>query len=111
MTRRRLAAVARGLTISHDRFDEFLRLDRRLDEILDECSGNEFASKAVAPLRSHCRRFCYFYRERMQLSDSISAHSKMARLVARREFNGAQKASDAIIAVLERLVANLDRLD
>jgi hypothetical protein len=34
----------------------------------------------------------------------------MARLVARREFNGAQKASDAIIAVLERLVASFDRL-
>lgn len=108
--RSELAACARALTISHDRFDEFLRLDRRLDEILDECAGNEYASKALAPLRSHCRRFWYFYRDRMQLSDSISAHSKMARLVARREFNGAQKASDAVIAVLERMVAHLDRI-
>jgi DNA-binding GntR family transcriptional regulator len=108
--RSELAACARALTISHDRFDEFLRLDLLLDEILDACAGNEFATRAVAPLRSHCRRFWYFYRDRMQLSDSISAKSKMARLVARREFNGAQKASDAIIAVLERLVASFDRL-
>jgi len=61
-------------------------------------------------LRSHCRRFLYFYRDQMQLSDAISVHSKMARLVARREFKGAQKASDGIIAVLERLVASVDRL-
>jgi hypothetical protein len=46
----------------------------------------------------------------MQLPDAISAHSKMARLVARREFRGAEKASDGIIAVLERLVANVDQL-
>jgi DNA-binding GntR family transcriptional regulator len=105
-----LASIARDLTISYDSFDEFVRLDHDLDELLDACSGNPFAAAAVAPLRSHCRRFWYFYRERMQLSDAISAHSKMARLVARREFRGAEKASDGIIAVLERLVANVDRL-
>jgi hypothetical protein len=34
----------------------------------------------------------------------------LARLVARRDFNGAQKASDSTIAVLERLVTGLDRI-
>ena len=105
-----LSSIARALTISYDSFEEFVRLDHELDELLDECSGNPYVSAAVAPLRSHCRRFWYFYRERMQLSDAISAHSKMARLVARREFRGAEKASDGIIAVLERLVANVDQL-
>ena len=105
-----LSSIARELTISHDRFEEFLRLDARLSTLLDVCSGNPYATAAVAPLRSHCRRFWYFYRDRMQLSDAISALSTMARLVARREFKGAQKASDAIIALLERMVANVDRL-
>ena len=63
-----------------------------------------------APLRSHCRRFWYFYRHRMQISDAISAKSKMARLVARRDYAGAQKASDGVIAVAERLVASIERL-
>jgi DNA-binding GntR family transcriptional regulator len=105
-----LAAIARGFTISHDSFEDFLRLVHELNELLDICSGNPYATAAVSPLRSHCRRFVYFYRDQMQLSDAISAHSKMARLVARREFKGAQKASDGIIAVLERLVASVDRL-
>ena len=102
-----LSAIARELTISYDSFEEFVRLDHDLDGLLDACSGNPYAAAAVAPLRSHCRRFWYFYRDRMQLSDAISAHSKMARLVARRDFRGAEKASDGIIAVLERMVANL----
>jgi DNA-binding GntR family transcriptional regulator len=105
-----LSAIARDLTISYDRFDEFVRLDFELNSLLDVCSANPYATAAVTPLRSHCRRFWYYYRERMQLSDSISALSKMTRLVARRDFKGAQKASDSIIAVLERMVANVDRL-
>jgi hypothetical protein len=43
------------------------------------------------------------------LADSISVHSKLARLVARRDFNGARKAADNMIAVQERLVAGIDR--
>jgi len=97
------------LTISHDSFEEFLKLDRELGVLLNICAGNPYASAAVSPLRSHCRRFWYRHRHQMQLSDSISAHSKMARLIARREYNGAQKGSDGVIAVMERLVASIDR--
>jgi DNA-binding GntR family transcriptional regulator len=106
-----LSAISRGLTITHDRFEEFLKLDHELDELLDTCAGNPFAAAAVAPLRSHCRRLLYFHRQGMQLTDSISANSKMARLVARREFRGAQKASDGRVAVLERVVSNVGRMD
>jgi DNA-binding GntR family transcriptional regulator len=105
-----LSSIARDLTISHDSFDDFLQLDHALYDLLDRCAGNPWASSAIRPLRSHCRRFWYYHRFRMQLSDAISANSKMARLVARREYNGAQKASDGVIAVMERLVASVDRL-
>ena len=97
------------MTISHDSFEDFIKLDRELGDLLDQCAGNPYASAAIAPLRSHCRRFWYRHRHQMQLSDSISAHSKMARLIARREYNGAQKGSDGVIAVMERLVASIDR--
>jgi DNA-binding GntR family transcriptional regulator len=107
--RSEIAAIARKLTISHDSFEDFLKLDQELGSLLDKCAGNPYASAAVSPMRGHCRRFWYYHRHQMQLSDAISAHSKMARLVARREYNGAQKASDGVIAVLERLVASVDR--
>jgi DNA-binding GntR family transcriptional regulator len=105
-----LAAIARDLALAHDNFEAFLRMDHDLDTLLDRCAGNPYASAALEPLRSHCRRFWYLYRHRMQLSDLITAHSKLARLVARRDFSGAQKASDAMISVIERLVASVDRL-
>lgn len=102
-----LSAVARSLSFAHDSFADFLDLDRNLDFLLDECAGNAFASASVAPLRTHCRRFWYAYRHRLQLSDAIAAHSSMIRLIARRDYNGAQKASDGVIAVLERLAASV----
>ena len=102
-----LSAIARALTISHDSFEDFLNLDRETDQLLDACATNPFASSAVAPLRIHCRRFWYFYRHKLRLSDAITAHSTMLRLIARRDSNGAQKASDGVITVIERLAASV----
>jgi len=107
--RSEISAIARKLTISHDNFEAFLQLECALDVLLDQCSGNSYASAAVAPLRSHSRRFWYYHRNQVHLSEAITAHSMMARLVARREYNGAKKASDGVIAVLERLVAGTER--
>ncbi|HMB60410.1 MAG TPA: GntR family transcriptional regulator [Xanthomonadales bacterium] len=106
--RSELSAIARQLSTSHERFEEFLKLDHELDILLDACSGNPFTAAALAPLRSHSRRFWFYHRAQIQLSDAIAAHAQMARLVARRDYNGAQKASDAIIGVLERLVSGVD---
>jgi DNA-binding GntR family transcriptional regulator len=105
-----LAAIARDMAVAHDSFDVFLGLDQELDRLLDQCAGNPYASTAVAPLRSHCRRFWHYYRRHLQLSDAITAQAKMARLIARRDYTGAQKAVDASIAVLERLVASVEQL-
>jgi DNA-binding GntR family transcriptional regulator len=105
-----LASIARDMTVAHENFEVFLGLDQELDGLLDRCAGNPYASAAVAPLRSHCRRFWYYYRHHVQLTDAITAQAKMARLIARRDYVGAQKAVDAAIAVLERLVASVDRL-
>ena len=96
------------MATAHDSFERFLSLEYQINQLLDQCAGNPFASAAVAPLRSHCRRFWYLHRQRLQLSDAISAQSKLARLVARRDFQGAQKAVDGMISVFERL-ASTDR--
>ena len=56
-----LAGIARALAVSHDRPDEFLRLEAELDELLDTCAGNPYLQAALAPLRTHCRRFWYLH--------------------------------------------------
>ena len=100
-----LAALARELAVSHDRHDAFLRLEIEMEELLDDCAGNPFLQAAVAPLRTHCRRFWYAHRDSLPLSELISALGSMVRLVARRDYNGAIKAFDDVLWVIER-VAN-----
>ncbi|MDZ4729723.1 MAG: GntR family transcriptional regulator [Xanthomonadales bacterium] len=105
-----LSAIARDLALVHERLDDFLRLDFELDQLVDECASNPFATAALAPFRSHSRRFWYFHRQQVKLADAITAHASLARLIARRDAVGAEKASDATIAVLERLVSGIDRI-
>jgi len=107
--RSEIAAIARKLTFSHENFLDFLKLDQELNSMLDQCAANPFATAAVTPLRSHCRRFFYGNSSQMQLSEAITAISAMARLIARRDYVSAQKASDAVMAVLERCVASVGR--
>ncbi len=105
-----LSAIAREIGLVHERLDDFLRLDFELDTLVDECANNPFATAALAPFRSHSRRFWYFHRRQVKLVDALSAHATLARLIARRDPAGAEKASDATIAVLERLVNGIDRI-
>jgi DNA-binding GntR family transcriptional regulator len=105
-----LSAIARDMALVHDRLEDFLRLDYELDQLVDKCANNPFATAALAPFRSHSRRFWYFHRQQVKLVDAITAHASLARLVARRDAAGAEKASDATIAVLERLVSGIDRI-
>ena len=100
--RSEIAAIARQLSISHESFGDYLKLDQELNTLLDVCAANPFATAAASPLRSHCRRFCYGNRHQMQLSEAITASSKMARLIARRDYVSAQKASDGVLGVMER---------
>lgn len=103
-----LAKIARDLADCHDNFDRFLSRSRAIEELLDQCYDNAYAIQAVTPLRIHCRRFWCYYRDHLKLSEVIAAHSNLVRLVARRDLKGAQKASDNIIQLLERLVSGLD---
>jgi len=105
-----LSAIARDMALVHERLDDFLRLDHELDKLVDECANNPFATAALAPFRSHSRRFWYFHRQQVKLVEAITAHATLARLIARRDASGAEKASDASIAVLERLASGIDRI-
>lgn len=106
-----LAGLARELANCHDDFAGFLDRQRAIDDLLDECCANPYVNQAVTPLRIHCRRFWNHYRDQVKLSDVIAALSNLVRLAARRDFKGAQRASDSIIQLTERLVASMDQLN
>ena len=103
-----LAGLARELANCHDDFSGFLNKQRAIDDLLDVCCGNPYVIQAVTPLRIHCRRFWNYYRDQVNLSDVIAALTNLVRLAARRDVKGAQKASDSIIHLTERLVAGMD---
>ncbi len=103
-----LSGLARELANCHDDFSGFLGRQREIDDLLDNCCGNPFVIQAVTPLRIHCRRFWNYYRAQVKLSDVIAGLSNLVRLAARRDFKGAQRASDGMIQLTERLVAGMD---
>lgn len=105
-----LSAIARDMASAHDNFDDFLGQEEALGQLLDRCADNPYLTAAVAPLRSHSRRFWYYHRGQLLLADAIAAQAKLARHVARRDPMGAQKAADAAIAVIERLAGQAGRL-
>lgn len=105
-----LSAIARDMATAHDDFDGFLVQEEALGQLLDRCVDNPYLTAAVAPLRSHSRRFWYYHRGQLLLADAIAAQAKLARHVARRDPTGAQKAADAAIAIIERLAGQADRL-
>jgi len=102
--RSEFSALARNMRASHDDFENFLALGREAERLLDECADNPFCRAAISPLRTHCRRFWYRNRGNARLTETISAQTTLLQLVARRDPSGASKASDNMIATLERLL-------
>lgn len=88
----------------------FFRLDRRLDESLELACNNHYLVKALAAMRSQCRRLWYLHREQLDLPRSAQLHGGLARAVANSDGAGAIRALDEIIAILENLVHGLDVL-
>ena len=80
---------------------EFMRLDRHCDELLEAAAGNRFASRSLAPLHAHCRRFWYRYRHSGDLGVSASLHARMMTAVAEADEVAAAAASDALIDYLD----------
>ena len=88
----------------------FLRLDRRLDELLESACVNQFLVQALSPMHAHCRRVWYLHHERLDLSSSAQMHAGLAESVASGDGSGAIRSLNGIIAVLEDLVGALDAI-
>ena len=88
----------------------FLRLDRRLDELLESACGNQFLVQALSPMHAHCRRVWYLHHDRLDLSSSAQMHAGLAKSVAGGDGSGAIRSLNGIIAVLEDLVGAIDAI-
>ncbi|MEM1411012.1 MAG: GntR family transcriptional regulator [Pseudomonadota bacterium] len=109
--RRALQALAVHLDGLSDDLALFMRLDRRLDELLLSASGNRYLKTALAPMHAHCRRLWYMNLPRVDLSSAATFHAAMARSVADGDGAGAIRALNGIMAILEGLVEDLGRLE
>jgi DNA-binding GntR family transcriptional regulator len=108
--RRALNALAVHLDGLSDDLALFMRLDRRLDQLMLSASGNSYLKSALAPMHAHCRRLWYMNLPRVDLSSAATFHAALARSVTDGDGAGAIRALNGIITLLEALVGDLARL-
>lgn len=105
--RQALQAVAIHLDGLSDKLELFMRLDRRLDELLASACGNDYLRQALAPMHAHCRRIWFMNLPRVDLSSAATFHAALARSVAEGDQAGAVRALNGIMNILDGLVASL----
>ena len=88
----------------------FLRLDRRLDELLESACDNPYLVKAMAPLHTHCRRLWFLKHRQPDVHDSAGLHAGLARAVSANDGSGAIRALNGIISGMEHLIGGLDAI-
>ena len=108
--RQALETLAAHLEHAGGDASSYLRLDRRLDELLESASGNPYLVRALSPLHVHCRRLWSLQHGQLDLSPSARLHAGLARSVARADSSGAIRSLNGIIAVLEELLGGLDAI-
>lgn len=99
---RRLADRMQQSASSVD-LETYMRLDHQFDRLLEEACRNPFASRAAAPLHTHCRRFWYFYSHGRDVQPAAEHHLALMAAVTEGNGNAAEQASDQLIDYLEAL--------
>ncbi len=108
--RQAMHALAVHLDGLSDDLSLFMRLDRRLDELLASACGNTHLRNALAPMHAHCRRLWYMNLPRVDLSSAATFHAALARSVVDGDGAGAVRVLNGIMNLLEGLVDDLGRL-
>lgn len=105
--RQALQAVAIHLDGLSQNLELFLRLDRRLDELLASSCCNDHLRQALAPMHTHCRRLWTMNLQRVDLASAATFHAALARSVAEGDRAAAVRALNGIMNILDGLVASL----
>lgn len=90
--------------------EAFMRVDRAADEVLEEAARNPFATRAVAPLHAHCRRFWYAHQHDGDLSRSAALHRQVLGAVVAQDEAAAAQAADVLNDYLEAFTRHVMEL-
>jgi len=84
--------------------EEYLRIDKQLDQTIFNAAKNEFASNATSPLHIRSRRFWYYFKGVEDLSTSAKVHMNMIDAIVNSEEEVAVGYSNKIIDNLVNVV-------
>lgn len=102
--RRVFGEIAAGMRRAAREADDiaFMRLDRKLNQLVAAAARNDFAARSMGLMHALSRRFWYqHYREVADLPLAATLHARLAEAIARRERQGAEAASDALVDYIE----------
>ncbi|XOB60759.1 GntR family transcriptional regulator [Campylobacterota bacterium DY0563] len=86
--------------------NEYLRVDKLLDQAIFESSKNSYAANATAPLHIRSRRFWYYFKGVDDLEDSAKIHMNLIDAILESNEEKACETSDLIINKLVDIVKN-----
>lgn len=91
-------------TVINSDVEEFLRVDKKLDENIFNMARNIFAKNANEPLHTRSRRFWYYFKGKEDLKNSASIHIDLIDKIIKGDEKGAIDISQDIINVLVEVV-------
>jgi DNA-binding GntR family transcriptional regulator len=110
--RQRFGELARRFVESAERNDDinFMRTDRRYNDLLIEVARNEFAAAAMSLMSGLARRFWFLHwRQAADMALSARLHAAVADAIARGGIQEATAANNALIDYIESFTrASLD---
>jgi len=83
--------------VDEGNIEEYLRIDKALDNLIFKAARNEFASNATSPLHVRSRRFWYYFKGLDNLKESAATHMKLIDAIIECDEELALKISDDII--------------
>jgi DNA-binding GntR family transcriptional regulator len=92
--------------------DQFNKLDRRVDELLLEASGEPFLTHTLRPLHTIYRRIGFIHHRYMpgqaDLSGTIDNHVAILNAFANRRVDRAVAATDALIDFMDSMFDGME---
>ena len=78
----------------------FLEADKSLDTAMARAAENAFASRLVAPLQTHSRRFWFRYQADTGLAEAANGHLAVIKAVTDGDGDGAEQATGRLMDLL-----------
>lgn len=80
----------------------YLAADKELDAAIASAADNPFASRVVAPLQTHSRRFWFRYQAERNLAYAAEQHVRIISAILNGDEKAAAKETDALMRMLKK---------